>query len=404
MRFLFYSHDGLGLGHTRRHCAVAAALIELAADVPILMASGTDEVHRLGLPACVEVLKMPSLRKSADGGYVSRRLGGLDASEIKAVRSELLLAAVKSFKPDVVLADKHPLGAGGEFKDAMVAAKRAGARTALGLRDILDDPLTVADEWSQHGIRETIDAFYDLVLIYGDRSIFDPVSSYEFSPAMKRRTRMCGYVVSREQMDPLCAPGGSLRFERSKQPLVLAATGGGEDGFSLLDAFLRATRNAPWKGAVVTGPMVPDHELRVLRRVAAESDVDLYPFVPQLPALFGSIDALVCMGGYNTLAEAVSQGVPAVCAPRTTPRKEQLIRAKAFERLGLLKVLSPEELSPERLRQAIEVELTQSREQLLYRAYRALKFDGARQAASHLLALARKTPSRQRRKTSLSTA
>ena len=29
-RFLFYSHDGLGLGHTRRNLAIAAALTEIS--------------------------------------------------------------------------------------------------------------------------------------------------------------------------------------------------------------------------------------------------------------------------------------------------------------------------------------------------------------------------------------
>ena len=46
-------------------------------------------------------------------------------------------------------------------------------------------------------------------------------------------------------------------------------------------------------------------------------------------------------GGYNTLAEAALHAVPAVCVPRVAPRSEQLIRARAFERLGLLRLLHP---------------------------------------------------------------
>src|SRR6266496_4151944 len=48
-RFLFYSHDGFGLGHTRRHLAVARALTELAPDSSVLLATGSDVVSRLGL-------------------------------------------------------------------------------------------------------------------------------------------------------------------------------------------------------------------------------------------------------------------------------------------------------------------------------------------------------------------
>ena len=95
MRFLFYSHDGLGLGHTRRHVAVAAALSELAPEASILLASGADDVNRLGLPAHIEVLKLPGLRKVANEEYSSRRLR-IPTTEIRALRSALLLTAVSA--------------------------------------------------------------------------------------------------------------------------------------------------------------------------------------------------------------------------------------------------------------------------------------------------------------------
>src|SRR5262245_36668177 len=105
-RFLFYSHDGMGLGHTRRNLAIAAALVELCPQALVLMASSTDDVHRLGLPPRVEVLKLPGLRKTANDQYHSRRLP-VPMDEIRELRASLLQAAVKSFRPTVVLVDKH---------------------------------------------------------------------------------------------------------------------------------------------------------------------------------------------------------------------------------------------------------------------------------------------------------
>src|SRR5689334_17141746 len=113
MRFLFYSHDGLGLGHTRRHLAVAAALSELSSNASILLATGADDVSRLGLPPQVEIVKLPGLRKVANNEYSSRYLQ-VPVREIRAMRAALLLTTVKSFRPDVTLVDKHPFGAGGE--------------------------------------------------------------------------------------------------------------------------------------------------------------------------------------------------------------------------------------------------------------------------------------------------
>src|SRR5439155_10740992 len=119
--------------------------------------------------------------------------------------------------------------------------------------------------------------------------------------------------------------------------------------------------------------------------------------------MFPTVDALVCMGGYNTLVEAVSTGVPTVCVPRIIPRREQLIRARAFERLGLVRVVEPESLGVENLRQAIHQVVGTPRRALLRRGHSAPSFDGARRAARPLLTLAwlRQLPPRLRDKNSL---
>src|SRR6185295_10500544 len=110
------------------------------------------------------LLRLPALRKVANQRYEARRLP-LNARETRTMRSSLLLSAVKSFRPHVVLADKHPFGASGEFRHALAAARRRGARTALGLRDILDDPATVRREWRPHGLPDVITDHYDQVFI-----------------------------------------------------------------------------------------------------------------------------------------------------------------------------------------------------------------------------------------------
>src|SRR6266567_2722947 len=183
MRFLFYSHDGLGLGHTRRHLTVAAALAEQAPDAAILLATGAEELGRFGLPRQVEILKLPGLRKDANEKYSARRLK-VSVNEIRALRSALLLSAVRAFRPEVVLVDKHPFGASGEFKAGLKALRRAGGRAVLGLRDILDEPRQVLREWHPYKMQQLIAAHYAEVMIYGDRAVFDPVIAYAFPPSL----------------------------------------------------------------------------------------------------------------------------------------------------------------------------------------------------------------------------
>ncbi len=330
------------------------------------------------------------MRKDANDVYSARRLR-VSALEIRDLRSALLLTVVKSFEPDVVLVDKHPFGASGEFKSALKALRRTGGRTVLGLRDILDEPKQVLYEWHPRKMQQRIAKFYDRVLIYGDRAVFDPVKAYAFPRSLAERTRFCGYVVCQE--NPLSLENFEWPFPPSQsrsRPVVLATTGGGEDGFRTLEHFIRASAGAPWDAVAIAGPMTPDTEMAILENLAAEAGVRFRHFVPHLSALFGYIDAIVCMGGYNTLVEAAALGVPAVCVPRVNPRVEQLMRAEAFEKLRLLQVCRPEHLSPQRLRAAIRVALNTSPHKVRVLARASLSFEGAARAANVLLKLARR--------------
>ena len=392
MRFLFYSHDGLGLGHTRRHLGVAAALTELAPQASILLVTGAEEVTQLGLGAHIEVLKLPGLRKIADGKYASRRLD-IPSREIRALRAALLLAAVKSFRPNVTLVDKHPFGAGGEFHKGLKALRKLGGRAVLGLRDILDEPAHVLAEWRPYRMQHRIAEHYDQVLIYGDRVVFDPVSAYAFPTSLAEKTRFCGYVLNRADPEGLANFQWPFPSRKTRtRPVVLATAGGGEDGYCMLEIFIRAAAAAPWHGVAIAGPMTPPAELKQLQELAAECGVTLRTFVPHLSALFGELDALVSMGGYNTLVESVAAGVPTVCIPRVEPRSEQLIRARAFAQLGLVQICPPDRLNPPALREQIGTALTTPASFIKTRAQTALTFEGGKRAAQCLLSLARLKP------------
>jgi predicted glycosyltransferase len=388
-RFVFYSHDGVGLGHLRRNLAIAAALTEAEPNASVLLASGCDELGAHGLAPNVDVLVLPGLRKVANGRYSARRLP-MSGREVRALRSAQLEAAIRSFRPDVMLVDKHPVGVRGELRPALEALRETGGRVVLGLRDILDDPATVAEEWSASGVIEEMERFVDRVLIYGDPRVHDLVEEYGLPASLAALSRYCGYVVNPEPahaqaVDSL--PEFATRLGR--RPTVLATAGGGEDGWSLLGAFVQAARDADWDAVVVCGPQLSAAGRHELRARSLESGVEFHVNEPDVSSWFSHVDALVCMGGYNTLCEATSRGTPTLCVPRVRPRREQLIRARAFARLGLLRVAEPDALTPDLLRREVAGLLGASRRGLAERAQAALGFDGAAAAAAELLALAR---------------
>lgn len=382
----------MGLGHVRRQIAIAAALGAAHSSAEVLLATSVDNVAGLGLPPNVDTLKLPGLRKVANGDYSARRLG-LSKTQLRQFRSAVLHSAVEAFKPDVVLVDKHPFGAKGELTSALLAAKARGARLVLGLRDVLDDPETVAKEWAKERIYERLPKYFDLVLVYGDPRVFDPLRHCPLPAVMAERIKYCGYVVGpagctacENKCPHLCS------LELLSHPTVFCTVGGGEDGFLVLKTFLAASRNAHWKGVAVGGPLLSERELAILRPPAKEAGVDLHSYLPCLSSLFGRVDALVCMGGYNTLVEAISRGVPTVCVPRTEPRSEQMIRAAAFAKFDLLRMILPKEVTAENLAQAIAQALKELQSELATRANRNLKFNGAQIAAQFLLKLRKPRP------------
>jgi predicted glycosyltransferase len=383
-RFLFYSHDGLGLGHVRRNLCVASALSELVPQASILLATSAEEAELFGVPPSVDLLKLPGLRKVDNGRYASRRLPmGFD--DIHRIRTGLLAAVVESFGPTVLLVDKHPFGVRDELLPALEAARKVGARAALGLRDVLDEPAAVRSEWEARGVFKQIPDFYDRVLVYGQPDVLDPRRAYAFPDTVTALTSFCGYVASpKGDGDPW---EDALRPRTGERPLVLATAGGGEDGFTLLSTFIEASAGASWNGIAVSGPHCPPERTQALRNLATVAGVDFRRFVPKISLAFSSVDVLVSMGGYGTLVEAVASGVPTICVPRVRPRREQLIRAREFARLGLLRLLEPRRLDAGVLREEIESALTRKGDVVAHDGS-ILDLGGAERTAMHLRDLA----------------
>src|SRR5213078_3267261 len=103
------------------------------------------------------------------------------------------------FRPEVTLVEKHPFGARGEFRAGLESLKQRGGHAVLGLRDILDAPAVVRREWAEHGLQDRIAEVYDLVFIYGDRSVFDPITEYALPRSVAQRAVFCGYVVNHDR-------------------------------------------------------------------------------------------------------------------------------------------------------------------------------------------------------------
>ena len=361
LRALFYSHDTVGLGHLRRTLLLANGLDQRLNGLDTLIVTGSAMAHGFRLQPNVDYVKLPSVQKVANENYASRTLSA-SFSEILRMRTELITATARTFRPDILFVDNVPLGMKGEVVATLkeVRATNPACRIMLNLRDVIDAPERIVPLWRKLGVFDALHDYYDGICVYGHSDVFDLAKEYEFPEEIRSKTRYCGYLP--RPVDP--ADGPEVRRQLGldgDETLVVATVGGGIDGTELVDAFLKAlpmlgTRKV--RGVVLLGPEMADAERDSLSEQAESSGISLMDFTPEPLPLFSAADAIVSMGGYNTVSEILALEKRAVVVPRVTPRVEQLLRCERLQNLNLLDMIHPAQLTPRRLASELEFVLS----------------------------------------------
>ncbi len=337
-RVLVYSHDTFGLGHLRRARAIANALVAGRSDVSVLILSGSPVAGSFDFGKRVDFVRIPGVRKLSSGEYECPNLD-LSIDEVTRLREAIILQAARTFGPDLFIVDKEPTGFRGELLPTLAHLSRSGARLVLGLRDVLDEPAVVRDEWERKGALEALKT-YDEVWVYGLPEIYEPLAALSLPEPLGRRIHYTGYL--RRELPRRRSAGQDPAVTR--EPFVLVTTGGGGDGADLVDWVISAyesDRALPHPALVVFGPFLDRQRRSAFQaRIRRLPDVDAITFDAKIEHLMQRASAVVAMGGYNTFCEILSLDKPALIVPRRTPRLEQTIRARAAEELGLVSMLA----------------------------------------------------------------
>ena len=384
---LLYAQDHHGLGHVTRTLTVARHVL---AAFPNLVAYITTKSPLNGgftLPERCDYIKLPTLVTPA---ATERTVAEEEAAKqrFRTIRGHILREAALGLAPDLVVVDHEPLGAKGEFRDGLSALKAASARTkfVFGMRDIMDDTAHIRKLWRDLGVYEALDHLYDGIAVYGSADLYDVAEAYEIPKHVRPKLHYCGYIVR----DP--PPVDALAVRRQlglpeRGPLVLATVGSGSDGYPVLDAGrealdrLRATF-PDLVAVLVTGPFMPaDQQAELQARATSWCRV--------LPAadnfrLIVAADAVLGMGGYNSVVEALRVGRPLVIVPRATHKIEQQIRAETLAAHGLARWVHPSASDRVRLADALEWALGCDRRAHAERVRDMVPFDGAARVTAYL--------------------
>ncbi len=339
MKLLIYSHDTFGLGHIRRCRTIAHALVNNRRDLSVLILSGSPLIGSYGFRSRVDFVRMPGVVKLRSGGYTAR---GLDISteDAIAIRETIIRNTAEVFRPDVMLVDKEPTGLRGEVEPTLRMLRTLGSRLVLGLRDVMDDPASLRQEWERKQVLPALQDLYDDIWVYGRPEVFEPLDGMDLPATVTGKIVYTGYL-RRTQLSGAEPPDSSIAG--IKPPFILVTPGGGGDGAALVDWILRAYEHdagLPHRAVIVFGPfMHQDLQAQYRQRIERLPAIQALTFDANVENLLARASGVVAMGGYNTFCEILSFDKPGIIVPRTTPRMEQYIRAARAQELGLTRMI-----------------------------------------------------------------
>jgi predicted glycosyltransferase len=333
-KVLIYSHDSFGLGHIRRCRTLGHAIAEAYRGVEVLIVSGSPIIGSFDFKARVDFIRVPGLIKLRNGEYESLARHR-PVAETTRLRAAMIGETALNYSPDVVIVDKEPLGLRGELEPTLEKLKRRGVKLVLGLRDVLDSPEVLREEWRRKNAYAAVENLYDALWIYGLESIYDPLNGLPLSDAVRKKTSFTGYL---RRPDPQPRAYDDQRLEDFSHG-VLVTPGGGGDGGPMIDTVLRAYETSGTglpPALFVMGPFMPAPERAAFAsRAKAAPNCEAITFDSRIERRMISAMGVVAMGGYNTFCEILSFDKPSILLPRSVPRMEQTIRARRATALGL---------------------------------------------------------------------
>ncbi|MEM7554724.1 MAG: glycosyltransferase [Cyanobacteria bacterium P01_A01_bin.84] len=358
MRLMVYSHDTFGLGNIRRMLAICEHLLKEIPELSILLLSGSPMLQGFRLPKGLDYIKLPCLNRGETGEVAVKYLG-MNIEDTIKLRSRIILSAAMNYQPDLFLVDKKAYG----IKNELIATVRylhkylAKTKLILLFRDILDNPERTIYEWKKEGYYAAIEKYYESLLVVGTPDVLDFRQEYQLPQKLIEKVKFCGYLRRPSGNKSKANVRQELNLKYNEK-LVLVTPGGGEDGYQLIDNYLkglqilvnRANLKYPIKSLIICGPEMPILQKQAIHQVAKlNPQVKIREFTDDLMSYLEASDAVVSMAGYNTICEILSAAKPAVIVPRVKPSQEQLMRSQRMQNKALFTTIHPESMTPNKL-------------------------------------------------------
>ena len=355
MKVLIYVQHLLGTGHVVRAVALARELQRR--DHIVTLVSGNRVPATLNV-SDLTVRQLPPV-SAPDATFTDLvdANGETITDAWREDRARALLDIFEAENPDILITETFPLGRrqfAFELFPVLEAAKarKRAPLIACSVRDIL---VRKNDARKELWMADTVNSFYDLVLVHADPSFVRLEDSFPYSESISALVRYTGYVHEQNEPAPPSQDGDDE---------IIVSSGGGAVGLQLLRTAIKARRqstsagDAKWR--LLVGNNHPDEVFEELRS-NADHGIIVERVRPDFQDLLTRARLSVSQAGYNTVLDVIAAKCPAVFVPfEEESESEQVLRAELLKERGLCQVVREAKLSKKRLAKAIDKALNQS--------------------------------------------
>ena len=346
-----YVQHLLGAGHLVRAMSLAEALTQSGHQV--LLLSGGFPIDRAvkGYHFC----QLPPTR--AIEGNFTRLIdeqGGAINDQWRNNRADVLLAEIDNFKPDLVITETFPFGRRQFRFELEPLINWIRARTSVRLMASIRDVLQRRTDAKNRLSVDTIQKYYDAVLVHADERLFKLDDSFPLSDQIEDKLIYTGYIhqPATIQPPPLEKVDNSDGGGGDGQDEIIVSGGSGTVSDRLIEIACLArplSSEKPRVWRILTG------RNRLNPAVNPASGLIIEPNRPDFFQLLCRCALSVSQAGYNTTLDVLASGARSVMVPFAGDGEtEQSDRAQALERAGRLIQLVESDLTPQSLAHAID--------------------------------------------------
>ncbi|MFQ5631495.1 MAG: glycosyltransferase [bacterium] len=344
---LFHCQHSLGMGHLIRSLTLAQTFTE---KFRVVFLNGGPLPKEIAVPENIEIVDLPPLGMALDGALTSRSKESA-IHEIRKRRRTIILDTVRKTRPEIVFIELFPFGRkkfAVELLPLLEEAKNVCDPAPVMICSLRDILVGGRRDQEIHDVRASLLAnhYFDAVLVHADEKFVRLEETFKPRTPLQTPVYYTGFVVPGQ-------PYHSNGFAEVGQQRegVLVSAGGGIVGGPLFrmaieaHQLLWATEKIPM--TVVSGPFLPEDDWMELEsEIALLEGITLKRYVPDLQTEMRKAAVSVSQCGYNTTMDILKTRVPSVVVPfYLEGEDEQINRARRLDKLGVIKLIEPEQVS-----------------------------------------------------------